>query len=270
MQVYRGLDIGTAKAPAEQRRRVPHHLIDVADPGEQYNAGRFVKDAERLIREIGGRGRTAVVSGGTAFYLTSLLYGLPEAPAVEPETRARLRRLLASEGQASMYRMLAGRDPDAAARIQPNDRHRTLRALEVMEGAQKSLFSFRWPRTPRDDMRFLLLGLTRPREELYRRIERRVAAMFEQGLMDEVKRLVAAGHGPADPGMRGIGYRQILTMRDGCETIPLVKERIAADTRRYAKRQLTFFRAVPGVTWLSPDSPDELKGRMNAFLGAST
>ena len=266
MQVYRGMDIGTAKPSPRARERLPHHLIDVADPREQYNAGRFVNEAEALVASVAARGRTPVVSGGTAFYLTSLMYGLPETPPVDPQTRERLRDKLEREGQPALYRRLQERDPDAALRIQPNDRYRTLRALEVMEATNRSLFSFAWPRTLRADMRFLLLGIQRERAELYARIERRVDAMFRQGLVEEIRGLLEKGYGPADPGMRGIGYRQVLAMRDGCETLAQVRQRIAAETRRYAKRQLTFFRAVPGVTWVSAEHPHELASRMAAFL----
>ena len=264
MQVYRGMDIGTAKPPADDRARIPHHLIDVADPREQYNAGRFVKDAERLIHEITARGRTAVVSGGTAFYMTTLVHGLPESPAVDPSVRKQLRDLHARVGQDAAYRLLTERDP-AAARIQPRDRYRTLRALEVLESTGRSLFSFDWPRSPRQDIRFLLIGLERPRSDLYRRIEERVLKMFARGLVDEVKALLAEGYGPADPGMRGIGYSQILSMRLGCLTLPLAQERIARDTRRYAKRQMTFFRALPGVTWAAPDQAERITGLIQEF-----
>jgi tRNA dimethylallyltransferase len=270
MQVYRGMDIGTAKPSAQAMARLPHHLVDIVDPRDQYNAGRFVKEAEALVTDVAGRGKTPVVSGGTAFYLTSLMYGLPESPPVDPETRERLRAQLAREGQPALYRQLQEQDPDAALRIQPNDRYRTLRALEVIEATGRSLFSFAWPRTLRPDMRFLLLGIERERQDLYARIERRVDAMFQQGLVDEVKGLIEKGYTPSDPGMRGIGYRQVLAMRDGCETLPLVRRRIAGDTRRYAKRQLTFFRAVPGVTWVPADRVDELAARMEAFLASAT
>jgi tRNA dimethylallyltransferase len=265
MQVYRGMDVGTAKPAAELRRRLTHHLVDVAEPGEQFTAGRFVKEAESLIPGITARGKVPVVSGGTAFYVTNLLFGLPEAPPVDTAMRARLREDAEREGQAAMFAALAARDPEAAARIQPNDRYRTLRALEVLESTGRSLFSFRWPRETREDLRFLVLGLDRPRDELYRRIGMRVAAMFEDGLLDEVESLLARGFGPGDPGLRGIGYREILEMRDGCETLPLVRERIAQDTRRYAKRQLTFFRSVPGVTWVDPSSAGEIMTRIESF-----
>ncbi len=267
MQVYRGMDIGTAKPSTSVRARIPHHLVDVADPREQFTAGRFVREAEALIRDINARGRVPVVVGGTAFYITSLLCGMPAAPPADPQTRQRLRTLHERDGQAGLYRLLQLRDPQAAARIQPRDRHRTMRALEVFESTHRSLFSFAWPRTPRSDLRLLLIGLDRPRAELYRRIDERVARMFSLGLVDEVKRLVAAGCHARDPGMRGIGYRELLEMRSGCETLSLVRDRIAADTRRYAKRQITFFRAVPGVEWMGMDRTDEVASRVEEFAG---
>jgi tRNA dimethylallyltransferase len=270
MQVYRHMEVGTAKPSPEDRARVIHHLVDVADPSEQFNAGRFVLEAEALIRQIRDRGRIPVVSGGTAFYITSLLYGLPEAPAVDPSIRERLRGVEQEQGREALYGMLQERDPQAAQRIQRNDRYRTMRALEVLEATGRSLFSFEWPRVPRSDMHFLLIGLERPREEVYRRIDERVTAMFRAGLVDEVKRLLAMGYGPADPGMRGIGYRQLLDMRSGCETLDGTRERIARETRRYAKRQLTFFRAVPGVEWMSPVAAMAIRERMDAFMALST
>jgi tRNA dimethylallyltransferase len=266
MQVYRFMDVGTAKPPAPERARIPHHLIDVADPSEQFNAGRFVTEAESLIPAISGRGRVPVVSGGTAFYITNLLFGLPEAPPVDEAVRARLRDRERDEGKAALYRLLARSDPEAASRIQPNDRYRVMRALEVLQSTGRSLFSYRWPRTPRADFQFLLIGLDRPREEIYRRIEARVDSMFAAGLVSEVKELLSRGYGPRDPGMRGIGYRELLEMPRGCDTLAQVKQRISQSTRRYAKRQLTFFRNVPGVCWMSPESRTEVQERIESFL----
>ena len=270
MQVYRQMDVGTAKPSLEERARIPYHLLDVADPSEQFNAGRFVTEAEKLIRSIRQRSRFPVVAGGTAFYITSFLYGLPEAPPGDPAVRERLRGIERDEGRAALYRLLLQSDPQGAARIQPNDRYRVMRALEVFQATGRSLFSYKWPRAPRADMRFLLLGLDRPREDVYRRIEARVDAMFDAGLLDEVKGLLSQGYGLKDPGMRGIGYRELLEMRYGCETLGEVHLKIVRNTRRYAKRQLTFFRAVPGVCWLSPESPDVAGARLEAFVREST
>jgi tRNA dimethylallyltransferase len=264
------MDVGTAKPSPESRSRLTHHLLDVADPSEQFNAGRFVTAAESLVPVIRSRGRIPVICGGTAFYITSFLYGLPECPPVDPQTRLRLRALEAEVGHERMYTMLQERDPGGAARIGPNDRYRIMRALEVLEGTGRSLFSFRWPRTPRHDFRFLLIGLERERGELYRRIGERVNRMFDDGLVREVKDLLAMGYGPKDPGLRGIGYRELLEMRAGCLTFAEVRELIARSTRRYAKRQLTFFRAVPGVVWMRPDRPLEVREKVEAFIAAST
>ena len=270
MQVYRHLEIGTAKPSLADRARLPHHLVDVAEPSEQFNVGRFVTETEALVPSIRGRGRIPVVAGGTAFYITSFLFGLPEAPAVRRETRERIRAIEHDQGHQALYHILEERDPDAAARIPRNDRYRIARALEVFEDTGRSLFSFRWPRAVRRDLSFLIIGLDRPRAEVYRRIDERVRRMFEAGLVAEAKTLLDMGFGPGDPGMRGIGYRELLGMRRGCETLGQVEAGIAAATRRYAKRQLSFFRAVPGVSWMSPDESEALRRRIETFILEST
>jgi tRNA dimethylallyltransferase len=270
MQVYRHMDVGTAKPSREERSRLAHHLVDVVDPSEQFNAGRFVKSAERLISEIAGRGKVPVVSGGTAFYITSLLFGLPESPPVDPEVRERLKVQAAREGTQGLYRSLVERDPEAGTKIQPRDRYRTLRALEVLESTGRSLFSFHWPRTPRKDLRTMVVGLERERQDLYRRIELRVDRMFDEGLLGEVKTLLSMGFRPQDPGMRGIGYRELLEMRAGCETVRDARARIAQSTRRYAKRQITFFHTVPGVSWIHPEHAAGLGEKIEAFIAGST
>lgn len=267
MQVYRHMDIGTAKPTQSERTRLTHHLVDIVEPSSQFNAGQFVKAAEGLVAEIWARGRVPVVSGGTAFYIRSFLYGLPEAPPGRPEAREGLREREKREGRRALYEELCRRDPLAAGRIQPNDGYRVLRALEVLESAGRSVFSFRWPDTLRKDFNFLLIGLDRERQELYRRIDERVGRMFDAGLVGEVKRLIAMGYGPSDPGMRGIGYREFLEMQRGCATLAWVREQIARDSRRYAKRQLTLFRAIEGVEWIHPDDQRSLQSFVSAFIG---
>jgi tRNA dimethylallyltransferase len=266
MQVYRHMDVGTAKPDPALLSFLPHHLIDVAEPSEQFNAGRFVKEADAVAEKIRGRGKIPVICGGTAFYITSFLYGLPDAPPADPEARERLRALERREGPAALYAMLKERDPQGAARIEPADGSRVMRALEVVEASGRSLFSFHWPRTPRAEFRFLLIALTRERAELYHRIDQRVLAMFSGGLLTEVKALLERGFGPADPGMRGIGYREILAMRCGCETLAEVRQLIARNTRRYAKRQLTFFRAVADVNWMEAACPAAVREKVESFM----
>jgi tRNA dimethylallyltransferase len=269
MQVYRYMDIGTAKPGRELREQIPHHLIDVADPSHQYNAGEFVKAAEARAVEIRARGKIPVVCGGTAFYVTSFLHGLPESPVADPFARARLRELSRTEGRHALVRLLRERDPRAADRIHAGDTYRITRALEVLEATGESIFSFRWPRTLRRDFQFLLLGLRRDRDELYRRIEARVDGMFSAGLLDEVRKLLAMGYGSADPGMRGIGYREILATRLGCQTLGGARELIKRNSRRYAKRQLTFFRSVDGVRWFGPSEVPRMREIIEEFLSQS-
>lgn len=269
MQVYLHMDIGTAKPTPAERARMVHHLVDIVEPGSQFNAGEFVKRAETLIADISQRGKHPVVSGGTAFYIRSLLYGLPESPPGRAEARERLRERQLAEGQAALYEELCRRDPLAGARIQPNDRYRTTRALEILEATGRSVFSFAWPSAPRPELDTLVLGLERPREELYARIGQRVERMFSEGLAAEVKGLLARGFGPGDPGMRGIGYREFLEMQSGCMTLADVRDAIVQDTRRYAKRQLTFFRAIRGVQWMHPDDVAGIRARVEAFLSAT-
>ncbi len=254
MQVYRGLDIGTAKPTPDLRRAIPHHLVDIRDPRDQYTVGDFVSSAESLIRAIGDGGKVPVVSGGTAYYFRNLIYGLPAAPPADPVVRSELDAECSRAGTEEMHRRLQGADPEAAERISPRDRYRILRALEVIETSGKPLSAFRVPDVPRADVDFLTVGLLRPREELYRRIDARVDAMFRRGLPGEAAGLMKAGLTENDPGMKGIGYREFFLMkRDGCSRLKDIADRIKADSRRYAKRQITFFRSLPGVTWVHPD-----------------
>jgi tRNA dimethylallyltransferase len=266
MQVYRHMDIGTAKPGRDALESPPHHLIDVVEPSHQFNAGEFVKAAQELVSQIHERGRIPVVCGGTAFYITSFLYGMPESPTGDSGMRTRLRELARVEGRSALVRMLRERDPDAADRIPAADTYRIIRALEVFESTGKSVFSFQWPRTPRRDLRFLILGLQRDRGELYRRIEQRVDRMFSQGLVEETKKLLSLGYGPADPGLRGIGYREILHTRSGCETLEDARELIKRNSRRYAKRQLTFFRSVEGAVWFNPSEVPRMRAAIEEFL----
>jgi tRNA dimethylallyltransferase len=266
MQVYRHMDVGTAKPHGDLLGGLPHHLVDIVEPSYQFNAGEFVMTAETLARQIWARGRVPVVCGGTAFYITSFLYGLPESPKGDPQARARLKELARVEGRDALVRLLRERDPGAAEKIPAGDTYRITRALEVLESTGESVFSFRWPRALRTDFRFLLLGLQRDREELYRRIEERVDRMFSEGLVEEVKELLSMGFGPADPGMRGIGYREILATRSGCQTLAGARSLIKRNSRRYAKRQITFFRSVTGVRWFEPSEAPRMRQAIEEFL----
>jgi tRNA dimethylallyltransferase len=260
MQVYRGMDIGTAKPSPELRSKLPHHLIDIRGPDENFNAGDFVRLADAACVDITARGKLPVVSGGTGFYLKNFILGLGEAPPSDPAIRAELKRELAEKGAAALMSELAEKDPVSAARIHLNDSYRLLRALEVrrLTGLPLSSFAGHSAAGGRPDYRFLIVELCRPREELYRRIDRRCEEMFRAGLAAEVDALFRKGYTPGDPGMRAIGYREFFLRDENgawrlSSDLDGVKALAARNSRRYAKRQLTFFAAMPNVIRLGAD-----------------
>jgi len=261
MQVYRGMDIGTAKPSAQERARLPHHLIDIRNPNEQFNAGDFVRLANEAIAGIARRGAFPVVCGGTGFYLKNLILGLPESPPADEAIRAALKGDLREKGAAALMEELAAGDPVSAQRIHLNDTYRLLRALEVLRLSGRPLSSFGVSgQSAETSYRFIVAGLSRPREELYRRIDARCAVMFEQGLADEVRKLCDMGYTPRDPGLRAIGYREFFA-QEGDEyrllgDIAGIQALVAQNSRRYAKRQITFFAALPGVQWLEAGDDD--------------
>jgi tRNA dimethylallyltransferase len=257
MQVYRGMDIGTAKPSARERERLPHHLIDILSPAQQFNAGDFVRLANEACEEIASRGKLPVVSGGTGFYLKNFIMGLSEAPPSNKEIRAALKKELQEKGAASLMAELAAADPVSAGRIHINDEYRLLRALEVWRSCGQPLSSFETNAAKERDLsRFVIIGLSRPREELYRRINLRCAQMFRQGLAEEVRSLYEAGYTPNDPGLRAIGYREFFVEAEEpgkwrlSQDIDGVQALIAQNSRRYAKRQIVFFAGIPEVKWI--------------------
>ena len=266
MQVYRRLDIGTAKATAEERRLVPHHLIDIIDPDQEYSLARFLADAAAAYREIRGRGRGVLFTGGTGLYFRGLLEGIFELEIKpDPELRARLEQRLRAEGCAVLHGELAAVDPDSAARIHPHDRQRLLRALEIfhLSGQSWSEHLRTAAPTPLLPPATPIIGLTRPREVLYERINLRVDQMLAQGLEAEVRGLLAKGYGPELPPMQAIGYRHLTEYLAGERDLEATRQLLARDTRRYAKRQLTWFNRMPNVTWFAPE---DMEGIME-FLG---
>jgi tRNA dimethylallyltransferase len=287
MQVYRGMDIGTAKPSPEERAKIPHHLIDIRNPDEQFNAGEFTRLAEEACAAAAGRGALPVVSGGTGFYLKNLVLGLSEAPPVDPEIRRLLKNELAAKGASSLMKELAEADPVSAGRIHINDEYRLLRALEVyrLSGRPLSSFASPWNTTagnpPERPFRFLLVGLRRNREELYRRINERTAAMFRAGLADEIKRLYEAGYTPSDPGLRAIGYREFFVQDANgigasawrlSQDLAGVQALVAQNSRRYAKRQITFFASLPDVKWVDcgKDDAAEISKILKSFTTNDT
>jgi len=270
MQIYRHMDIGTAKATAEERALVPHHLLDVVDPDEEYHVARYVADAAQACREIIGRGKRPLLVGGTGLYLKGLLEGLFEIPAVPETVRASLRQRLAEEGRAALFVELEQCDPESAARIHANDTHRLLRALEIFQAT-----GLRWSEHLRRQKvrpalgKVLQLGLHCEREALYERINLRVEQMVAEGLLGEVEKLLALGYAPGLKAMQSIGYRHMLQFLlgqwDWDETLIL----LARDTRRYAKRQMTWFGSDPNIRWFAPSDPATIFAGVEDFLAGA-
>jgi tRNA dimethylallyltransferase len=243
VQVYRGFDIGSAKTPPAERAGVPHHLLDVCAPGETFSAGDYARLAREAVRAVGDRGRVPVVVGGTGFYLRALLDGLFEGPSRDEELRSRLERSASRRVPGYLHRLLARLDPEAAARIHPNDQPKLLRALEVRLIEGRPLASLlRRGLAPLQGFRALKLFLDPPREALYERIDRRTLCMFQEGLEDEVRRLLAAGASREAWAFGALMYRQALAVVEGRMSREEAIEDASRATRNYAKRQLTWFR----------------------------
>ena len=266
MQVYRHLDIGTAKPGAHLRARVPHHLVDVADPDEPFHAGRFLEEADRAIRDIASRGRVAVVCGGTALYVRVLLHGLAPAPPRDAGVRSALEARWDAGEAGALWAELREADPALAARLHPRDRTRILRGLEVWRVSGRPLSVLQAEHGFRDlRYRALLLGIHVPREELYRRIDQRTVMMVEAGWVEEVRRVLSLGYDPSLPPLRAIGYREICEHLAGRLDLEAAVRTIQRETRRFAKRQMTWFRRM-GLEWLAPGAFSEALGRAKKFL----
>jgi tRNA dimethylallyltransferase len=250
-QIYRGLDVGTAKPSAAERAEVPHHLLDLVEPGEGMDAARWCAQADAAIAEVAARGRLPVVAGGTGLYLRALLHGVVAAPGRDPELRARLEALAAREGRAALHRRLAEVDPGAAARIAENDLVRVVRALEMAAGGRTQSDLFAAHRFGEDRYRARLWALDPPRPELHRAIDGRVEAMFRGGLLEEARALLARFAG-RDPPRLPIGYAEAMACARG--EIPLAEavRRVQVAHRRYARRQVVWLRRERGVVWLRP------------------
>lgn len=248
-QVYRGLDIGTDKVSPDVRRRIPHHLIDIRDPDEPYSVADFQRDATAAIAAIRSRRRYPVLVGGTGFYVTALLYGytFQEMPP-DPELRQRLLREYDTLGAEAMHRRLAAIDPASARRIHPHDRKRLVRALEIwyQTGQRPSEIRERRAR-PRFGAR--CFGLTDDRANVYRAIEARIDRQLASGLVDEVKGLLAAGYSPDLPALQALGYKEIIGYLRGEYDLAEARRLLVRNTRRYAKRQWTWFRHQLDVRW---------------------
>jgi tRNA dimethylallyltransferase len=250
LQVYRGFDIGTAKVPEPERCGVPHHLLDVMEPGQLFTAGDYARMARASLREIAAREHIPVMVGGTGLYLRALLEGLSEGPSRDPAIRQRLERR-AEKRPLSLHRILSRLDPTAAERIHINDKKKIIRALEVrlLQGRTISeLFSE--GRDPLTGFHPIKIGLNPPRELLNQRLDARTVRIFEAGLLEEVQGLLANGVSRDAKPFESIGYKQALLVLDGLLTLEQAVQSTQLETRQYAKRQLTWFRKEDAIHWL--------------------
>ncbi|MBM3321571.1 MAG: tRNA (adenosine(37)-N6)-dimethylallyltransferase MiaA [Candidatus Eisenbacteria bacterium] len=267
-QVYRRLDIGTAKPSAEERARAAHHLLDLAEPDETFHAGRYVREAERVLAEVCARGRLPIVVGGTGLYIRALLRGLDVRVGRRPEIRAELRARFEREGSRALHVELARVDPESAVAIHPNDEVRIARALEIyLASGETRSEQHRRARGVRHDHR--LAGLDPPRTVLFRRIDERFDRMIASGFLEEVRELLASGFDPDLPCFRSPGYRELLAHLRGTMSLEEATLRAKRETRRLAKRQMTWFRSED-VRWFDPTEEggaEEAAARIASWFG---
>lgn len=267
MQVYRHMDIGTAKPTLEERGRVRHHLIDVADPNERYQAARYATEALQACRDITDRGKVPLVVGGTGLYLHALIHGVFDMPLVAARLRADLQTRLVEEGREALHRELHTVDPVSAARIHANDTQRLLRGLEIFMAT-----GIPWSRHLTEQEKYtkiqkvLKIGLTCDRKTLYARINQRVDWMMETGLLEEVRHLLALGYDGQLNAMQSLGYRHMINYIEGRWPLDQAVEFLARDTRRFAKRQFTWFGRDPSIHWYGVDQEKEIMQLITEFL----
>ena len=266
-QVYRGMDIGTDKPVAEERQGVPHRLIDLAEPDEAFNAGRYRRAAIEEIDRLYVERKLPLVAGGTGLYIRTLVRGLCMAPASDPQLRAELLKVSKEQGRDRLYAELAEVDPMTAARVHPNDEAKIIRALEVQRLSGQPLSALHQRHGFQEDTFSLcLIGLQRPTEDLYRGIEKRIDWQLEHGMIQETRTLLDRGCGRELGSMKGLGYRHVAAHLAGEYDEPEMVRLFKRDTRRFAKRQMTWFRSEPGIKWVSITKEEPLEQAVQHIL----
>lgn len=268
MQLYRGMDIGSAKPSLKERSLVTHHLIDIKDPDEEFSAAQFKNEARNIIFSLTQEGKWALVVGGTGFYLKALTKGLFPAPSADLQLRRKLREKGETKGKWYLYQELEKVDPEAASKIHPNDDFRIIRALEVFYLTGKPI-SQQQKKHQFKHSPFIVLkiGLMRDRKEIYHRIEQRVDKMIKSGLVEEVKQLSKRGYPLTIKPFQSLGYKQILNYLQGDLSLDEAVSLIKRNTKRYAKRQLTWFRKDPEIKWFTlPQQFFEISEAIKKFL----
>jgi len=268
LQVYRYLDIGTAKPSKEERKKVKHHLIDIVNPDEEFSAVQFMEMAREVIDSLIRQRRSVLVVGGTGLYIKALIRGIFKGPGADEDLRMTIKKEAQELGREHLFQKLKEIDPESASRIHPNDTYRIMRALEVYYLTQKTMSSFQSNHAFRESpYHYFKIGLERERKELYQRIEERVEKMIENGLIEEVEGILRKGYDPQLNPLQSLGYRQIIRyLQDECgldEAIRLIKR----DTKRYAKRQLTWFKNDPEVEWFTlPQDAEKIEERIKTAI----
>jgi len=266
MQIYRHMTIGTAKPTAAEQTRVPHHLVDVVDPAEDFDAAKFAGLAATIISDLAKRRVLPVVAGGTGLYIKALTRGIFKIEAGDPQIRADLKAAAEEQGAPALHRKLEKVDPETAFRMHPNDTYRILRALEVYAVTGETMSRLQAEHAfAEEKYNCLKIGLTMDRDRLYDRINRRVDIMIAEGLEAEVRRLLDKGYAPGLKAMQSIGYRHMAAYLSGHTQWDEMLATLKRDTRRYAKRQFTWFRADPDVRWFEPEETEKILGFVREF-----
>jgi tRNA dimethylallyltransferase len=272
-QIYKYMNIGTAKPSQEELDKTQHWLIDIVEPSESYSAFRFARDALKIIRDRATQGRRVCICGGTGFYFQSLQKGLASSASAHEEFRERCSKKAEAEGRESLHRELQDTDPHTAARLHPNDLTRIIRALEIFHQTGMPLSAQVTAAHPPDDIEFCVMVVNVERDVLYKRIDRRVDSMMREGLAEEFQSLRNRGYVFSSPGMCCVGYKELFAVENGRITLSEAVEKIKQHTRNYAKRQITWFRHKIDGTWFDlsdPQAASEMKKRITSFIIADS
>lgn len=267
MQVYRYLDIGSAKPSSSLMEKIPHYLVNILDPWQQFTVGQFIAEGDKACKEIWAKGKIPVLTGGTAYYFKHFLYGLSDLPASDETIRCKVAKEIEEKGKEWAYNKVKEVDPTSGDRINQNDVYRLSRVLEVYQQTGRPLSSYEVPTEPRNGIDPLIIGLIRDKDELNERIALRVDIMLKEGLLDEMRTLFSLGADRSWPGMQGIGYKEFLDAKEkGESNLETIRDEIIKNSRKYAKRQITFFKSFANVNWIGPTDTLTLERLINEFL----
>jgi len=265
-QVYKYLDIGTAKPSKSERQKTNHHLLDILEPDAIYSAARFAADARAVMDRLDEQGKRYIIAGGSGLYLKALIEGLSQIPSADDNVRRELDSFMAANGKAALYEMLKDIDPESAQRLKPNDAVRTIRAIEVFKLSGIKMSQWQKKERIKDKRRYRLVVLNRERDSLYRLIEIRVDQMVEQGLFEETAKVLKMGYSSDSNSLNTVGYKEAIAFINGVMDRNTAVGLIKQNTRRYAKRQMTWFRGMSQAEWLDVDKsgrPEKIAEELN-------